>query len=134
MSQSTSSTLLPQSRRRPESDADWNRVDLAVGQRLRARRQSLGMSQRALGEALGFTPQQVQKYENGTNRIAVVTLVRAAEALDMPLSIFLEGLGPGTTTATHKARLLLTDPLDRIEDKRVRAAVRTLVRALASGV
>lgn len=132
MSQSTSPPP-PRSRGRGKGDADWNHVDIVMGQRLRARRRALGMSQKALGEALGFTPQQVQKYENGTNRIAVVTLVRAAEALGMPLSIFLEGFDTGTTATTDEAlHYLVADPLDRIEDKTVRAAVRTLVRALAS--
>lgn len=92
------------------------------------------MSQRGLGEALGFTAQQVQKYENGTNRIAVVTLVRAAEVLSMPLSVFLLGLGTGTTVETDEGlRNFVTDALDKIEDKAVRAAVRTLVRVLAAG-
>lgn len=92
------------------------------------------MSQRALGAILGVSFQQVQKYERGANRIAVATLVRAADALDMPLSILLEGLGPGASASTYKAyqsyRSPPVDTLHKIEDKKVRAAVRTLVRAL----
>lgn len=94
----------------------------------------MGMSQRALGEVLGVTFQQVQKYERGTNRIAISTLVRAADALNSPVSFFLEGFGPGAPPSARKAlqkhRALSADVLDKIEDKKVRAAVRTLVRAL----
>lgn len=97
----------------------------------------MGMSQRALGEVLGVTFQQVQKYERGTNRIAVSTLVRAADALNTPVSFFLEGFGPDAPAPARKAlqnhRALSTDVLDKIDDKKVRAAVRTLLRALTPG-
>ena len=56
--------------------------------RLCTRRQSFGMSQRRLEEFLGVSFQQIQKYERGTNRIAVTTLVRAATALSAPMSFF----------------------------------------------
>ena len=94
------------------------------------------MSQRSLAAVLGVTFQQVQKYEQGANRIAVTTLVRAAEALGTPLSYFIEGLGPGDPTLTPKAprsyRAPSTDILEKIEDRKLRAAVKTLVRALTS--
>ncbi|MBP0440424.1 helix-turn-helix transcriptional regulator [Tianweitania sediminis] len=94
------------------------------------------MSQRKLGETLGVTFQQIQKYERGMNRIAVTTLVRAAAVLDAPLSFFLEGIGPQRqeperpTLYGRDARL--AQALAGIEDRRVRAAVRTLVRALST--
>jgi transcriptional regulator with XRE-family HTH domain len=94
------------------------------------------MSQRSLAAVLGVTFQQVQKYEQGANRIAVVTLVRAAEALETPLSHFMEGFGPGDPTLTPKAsrsfRTPSTDILETIEDRKLRAALRTLARALIS--
>lgn len=56
-------------------------IDLEVGRRLRAQRKLAGISQQALAEAVGITFQQVQKYENGTNRISMSRLVRMAEVL-----------------------------------------------------
>ncbi len=57
-------------------------IDIAVGARLRLRRQSLDLSQTNLADALGITFQQVQKYERGTNRVSASMLVRAAHALE----------------------------------------------------
>jgi transcriptional regulator with XRE-family HTH domain len=68
-----------------------NPVDKYVGSRVRMRRIMLGMSQEKLGEALGLTFQQVQKYEKGTNRVAAGRLIRIAEILGVPVSFFLEG-------------------------------------------
>ncbi|GAA4134524.1 helix-turn-helix transcriptional regulator [Aminobacter aganoensis] len=96
----------------------------------------LGMSQRAMGELLGVTFQQVQKYESGANRIAVATLVRAAEALGSPLSFFLEGLGPGEIGGQRKMHKrhprLSPEFFEAIEDRKLRAALRTIVRALVA--
>jgi len=70
-------------------------VDVHVGSRLRERRVSLGMSQTVLAERLGLTFQQVQKYERGTNRLSASTLWRAADAVDVPISYFYDGLRQG---------------------------------------
>ncbi|MBN9034891.1 MAG: helix-turn-helix transcriptional regulator [Rhizobiales bacterium] len=108
-----------------------------MGRRLRARRQSLGMSQRKLGELLGVSFQQIQKYERGTNRIAVTTLVRAAAALSAPMSFFFEGVGPQVKKPAepmlHGGDIVIAQSLAKIEDLKVRAAFRTLIRALAQG-
>jgi transcriptional regulator with XRE-family HTH domain len=64
------------------------RLDRVIGNRIRLRRAMLGLSQKQLGHAIGLTPQQVQKYEKGTNRIAVSTLARVAEVLEVPVSFF----------------------------------------------
>jgi transcriptional regulator with XRE-family HTH domain len=65
-----------------------NSHDIEVGQRIRARRMAKGMSQTELGNMLGVTFQQVQKYEKGLNRVGAGRLVRVAEALDVPVSFF----------------------------------------------
>jgi transcriptional regulator with XRE-family HTH domain len=70
----------------------FNIVDVYVGGRLRMRRMLLGMSQSKLGELLGVTFQQVQKYENGSNRISVHRLRLTARALDVSPSYFFEGV------------------------------------------
>jgi transcriptional regulator with XRE-family HTH domain len=66
-------------------------VDAHVGKRVRMRRLMLGLSQTNLGEALGVTFQQVQKYEKGTNRISASSLQRISEILQVPVKFFFEG-------------------------------------------
>ena len=69
--------------------------DVEVGQRIRARRMAKGMSQTELGDLLGVTFQQVQKYEKGVNRVGAGRLVRVAEALDVSVSFFFGGTDAG---------------------------------------
>ena len=66
-------------------------TDKHVGQRVRMRRLMLGMSQTTLGDALGLTFQQVQKYEKGSNRISASRLQRSSEILQVPIAFFFEG-------------------------------------------
>lgn len=68
-----------------------NPIDRHVGSRVRMRRVMLGMSQEKLGEALGLTFQQVQKYEKGINRIGASRLQQISRTLDVPPSYFFEG-------------------------------------------
>jgi transcriptional regulator with XRE-family HTH domain len=63
-------------------------VDKHVGSRVRMRRQMLAMSQQKLGDALGLTFQQVQKYEKGANRIGAGRLLQIADILKVPVSFF----------------------------------------------
>ena len=67
-----------------------NPVDRYVGGRVRMRRMMLAMSQEKLGESLGLTFQQVQKYEKGTNRIGASRLQQISEILQVPVSFFFE--------------------------------------------
>jgi transcriptional regulator with XRE-family HTH domain len=71
---------------------DPNYIDVHVGSRLRMRRQIISMSQEKLGELLGITFQQVQKYEKGTNRISASRLFYAAKILGIPVQAFFEDL------------------------------------------
>lgn len=59
-------------------------VDSFIGAQLRLRRRKLMMSQATLGDRIGVTYQQIQKYESGTNRISAAMLIRAADALEVP--------------------------------------------------
>lgn len=70
-----------------------NPVDVHVGARVRLRRTLLGMSQEKLGDAIGLTFQQVQKYERGANRIGASRLYELARVLDVPVSYFFEEFG-----------------------------------------
>jgi transcriptional regulator with XRE-family HTH domain len=68
-----------------------NPIDKHVGSRVRMRRMMLGMSQEKLGDALGLTFQQVQKYEKGTNRIGASRLQQISIILQVPVAFFFEG-------------------------------------------
>ena len=69
-----------------------NPVDVHVGTRVRLRRQVLKMSQERLGDKLGVTFQQVQKYERGSNRIGASRLWKISEVLEVPINFFFDGL------------------------------------------
>ena len=68
-----------------------NPVDKHVGSRVRMRRLMLSLSQEKLGDALGLTFQQIQKYEKGTNRIGASRLQQISGILQVPVSFFFEG-------------------------------------------
>src|SRR5437660_7840991 len=68
-----------------------NPIDKYVGSRVRMRRMMLGMSQEKLGDALGLTFQQVQKYEKGANRIGASRLQQISLTLQVPVAFFFEG-------------------------------------------
>ncbi len=68
-----------------------NPIDRHVGSRVRMRRMLIGMSQEKLGESLGLTFQQVQKYEKGTNRIGASRLQQIAMVLGVPVEFFFDG-------------------------------------------
>nr|WP_294916007.1 helix-turn-helix domain-containing protein [uncultured Neokomagataea sp.] len=66
-------------------------TDVHIGNRIRLRRTLMGLSQESLGEALGVTFQQVQKYERGANRVSASRLFELAQALDVPVGFFYDG-------------------------------------------
>ncbi|MEL6978770.1 MAG: helix-turn-helix transcriptional regulator [Pseudomonadota bacterium] len=76
-----------------------NPIDVHVGARLRERRMLLGISQEKLGDNLGLTFQQIQKYEKGVNRIGASRLFQIAQFLDAPVQYFFEG-APGEAEET----------------------------------
>jgi transcriptional regulator with XRE-family HTH domain len=80
-----------------------NPVDRHVGSRVRMRRIMLGMSQEKLGEGLGLTFQQIQKYEKGTNRIGASRLQQICDILRIPVSFLFEGVPGGTINAEGDA-------------------------------
>lgn len=76
-----------------------NPIDVHVGSRVRLRRTLLGMSQEKLGEAIGLTFQQVQKYERGANRIGASRLFDLSRVLDVPVSFFFDDMPVDAATA-----------------------------------
>src|ERR1700689_1524778 len=69
-------------------------IDVNVGSRVRLRRNMLGLSQEKLGDALGLTFQQVQKYERGANRIGASRLLELSRVLDVPVAFFYDETDP----------------------------------------
>ncbi len=91
-------------RRKPRAKKGGpNAIDVHVGTRMRMRRLLLGLSQEKLGDALGLTFQQVQKYERGVNRIGAGRLFALAQALEVPVTFFYEDLPAGTGARRNRA-------------------------------
>ncbi|MDX2287463.1 MAG: helix-turn-helix transcriptional regulator [Hyphomicrobiaceae bacterium] len=128
-----------------------NPIDIHVGSRVRLRRMLLGMSQEKLGEHLGLTFQQVQKYEKGVNRIGASRLFDLSQVLGVPVQFFYEEV-PGPSTGdgmsfaersgdsyvfdflSSREGLELNKAFVRVADPRVRRAIVDLVRSLAGDV
>jgi len=126
-----------------------NPIDVHVGSRVRLRRMMLSMSQEKLGESLGITFQQIQKYEKGTNRIGASRLQHIARVLSVPVSYFFEDApgqlegDPAAGFAESSSASFVVDFLSsteglqlnrafiRIKDPKVRRRVIDLVRAMA---
>src|SRR3954452_5209211 len=75
-----------------EKEGRASPIDVHVGSRVRLRRTLMGMSQERLGEALGLTFQQVQKYERGVNRVGASRLFDLSRVLDVPISFFFDDM------------------------------------------
>ena len=90
-------------------------VDGEIGSRVRLRRTMLGLSQKQLGDAIGLTPQQVQKYEKGINRIAASTLFIVAEALNVPVTFFFDELLKRRLEEHGAANALLVDRRETLD-------------------
>ncbi|MBY5570618.1 helix-turn-helix transcriptional regulator [Rhizobium leguminosarum] len=117
-----------------------NSIDVYVGNRVRVRRKTLGMTQSGLAELLGITFQQIQKYEKGTNRIGASRLQRISEILRVPVGFFFEngGAGPidGATNELNsflssKEGLALNKAFIAIEDPNIRQKLVALAKSLA---
>ena len=122
-----------------------NPIDAQVGSRVRIRRMLIGMSQERLGELLGLTFQQVQKYEKGVNRIGAGRLFEVSRILGVPIDFFYEGVasqGEGDFSESEAAPpvmefvssgegLQLSLAFMKIKDPKVRKRVLDLVKSLA---
>jgi transcriptional regulator with XRE-family HTH domain len=125
-----------------------NPTDKHVGARVRMRRMMLGMSQEKLGDALGLTFQQVQKYEKGANRIGASRLQQISHILQVPVSFFFdgapnvpgqpEGLGEAPSPAyvsdflATSDGLALTKAFMGIKNAKLRRQIVNLVEQIAS--
>ncbi len=130
-----------------------NPIDVHVGSRVRLRRTLLGLSQEKLGEALGLTFQQVQKYERGANRIGASRLFDLSRVLDVPVSFFFDDMSPEVAGQSPRLQAGVSEPPPepfdpdplakretlelvrayyRIEDETVRKRLFELAKALAN--
>lgn len=113
-----------------------NSVDAVVGTRVRVRRMSLGMSQSSLGEKLGVTFQQVQKYEKGANRIGASRLQAIADALQVPIGFFFdrarENVEPNHLGVLTAEGVRLNRAFIAINDHGTRRQIIDLVRSIAN--
>lgn len=127
-----------------------NPIDIHVGSRIRLRRTMLGMSQEKLGESLGITFQQIQKYEKGTNRVGASRLQAISGILNVPVSFFFEDAPDGNPANTPAGMaeasssnyvvdflsssegLQLNRSFVKISDPKVRRKIVDLVKALAA--
>ena len=119
-----------------------NPIDAQVGNRVRIRRMLIGMSQERLGDMLGLTFQQVQKYEKGVNRIGAGRLFEIARILGVPIDFFYDGVGspaeglaettpPVMEFVSSGEGLQLSLAFMKIKDPKVRKRVLDLVKSLA---
>jgi transcriptional regulator with XRE-family HTH domain len=112
-------------------------VDAHVGARIKLRRSLLGMSQVRLGQAIGLTFQQVQKYERGTNRVGASKLWQLAQVLDVPISFFFDGLAGSEARSAENdvaGRRLMQLAADfALLTEEERSQIAKLVGAIASG-
>ena len=84
-------------------------VDVHVGKRIRHRRWMIGVTQQQLAERVGIKFQQIQKYETGMNRVSASRLWDIAEALQVPVSFFFEGLDAASKAQQTQASDLMSD-------------------------
>ena len=132
-------------------------IDVHVGSRIRLRRTLMGMSQERLGEALGLTFQQVQKYERGVNRVGASRLFDLSRVLDVPISFFFDDMpdslaahpgassrnrvagfaesqdGFGDDTLNRRETLELVRAYYRITDPAIRKRVFELIKSMGPG-
>jgi transcriptional regulator with XRE-family HTH domain len=105
-------------------------VDIHVGSRVRLRRTLLGLSQEKLGEAVGLTFQQIQKYERGANRIGASRLFEFSRILDVPVSFFFDDMSDRVAGADGGAAGMADQPQAPLEpDPLTRRETLELVRA-----
>lgn len=123
-------------------------ADAHIGRRVQKRRRELGLSQEKLGERLGVTFQQVQKYEKGTNRIGAGRLHSISEVLETPIEFFFDGLSSPSSPegfaegenqpsledrrASEAEAARVAAEFEKIGDPKIRHSVLELVRSIAS--
>jgi transcriptional regulator with XRE-family HTH domain len=147
---------MPKGSGRKRGSNAYNPIDVHVGARLRARRTLLGLTQMALGDAMGMTFQQQQKYETGSNRISASRLYELSKILDVDIGYFFDEMDqaiksesparlsrrkskrsprkpPKSEDPLHKRETLeFVRAYYRITDSKIRGHIRKLIQSTAS--
>ena len=113
---------------------DAAEIDRHVGERIRRRRVMLGLTQEQLGEALGISYQQIQKYETGANRVSAGRLFMISQILEVGIATLFDGLGEDVDDAinnTSRHVIELVRAFSKISDEKIRGSVMSLVRTLS---
>jgi len=131
---------MPRKRLRPRRVEAW---DVEVGRRIRARRLECWLTQQELAQGLGVTFQQVQKYEQGTNRVSAGRLLAICNLLQVPITFFYDSAAPARSGEArlkpsrlfdlleNRDTLQLAEAFDRLADRNVRRAMVQLMEKLA---
>jgi len=138
----TKGLSMPTSKHAPRAA---NPIDVHVGTRIRLRRKTMKMSQEQLGDQLGITFQQVQKYERGTNRVGASRLWKISQVLQVPIQYFYDGLKDGISDdisdntqspiiydfINSSDGIALATAVTQINNRAVRRQILELARSLA---
>lgn len=106
-------------------------LERRIGERIRLRRLELGLTQEQLAAALGVSYQQIQKYENGTNRISAAQLAELARKLEVPIGWFIEEDDPKTGAANPRGLVELVRGFGTLKTPSVRRSLLALIKLLA---
>ncbi|MDW8123832.1 MAG: helix-turn-helix transcriptional regulator [Geminicoccaceae bacterium] len=117
--------------RAPDARREDGRLERRIGERIRLRRLELGLTQEQLAAALGVSYQQIQKYENGANRISAAQLAELARRLEVPIGWFLEEDEGATNAASARGLLELVRGFGSLKTPAVRRSLLALVKLLA---
>lgn len=107
-------------------------LNLAIGRRLRAVRTERGLKQADLAAHIGVAFQQIQKYENGTNRLSVAVMLRLCAFMEIDAGDFVNGVGETAAVRPRDEAGSLSEDIRRISDDAVRDNLSALVRSLAA--
>jgi transcriptional regulator with XRE-family HTH domain len=114
-------------------------ADIIMGERIKARRNRVGLTQDELGKALGVSFQQVQKYEKGTNRVSTGKLMQICQTLDCSIAELTDGMGgkdakitPASTFAASREGVAIIEAMSKIDDIAIRRSIIQLAERLAA--
>ncbi|RWX74890.1 XRE family transcriptional regulator [Neorhizobium lilium] len=107
-------------------------LNLAIGQRLRMARLEKGLKQSELAAHIGVAFQQIQKYENGSNRLSVAVMLRLCAFMDVNPGDFVSGIADAAETSSGDPADVIAEQIRRIPDDAVRNNLATLIRSLAA--
>lgn len=107
-------------------------LNLAIGQRLRSVRAARGVTQSELAAHIGVAFQQIQKYENGTNRLSVAVMLRLCDFMKVDAGWFINGIETEAGAGVEDEAAYLAREIERISDLKIRRDLTMLIHSLAA--